>query len=183
MMMRKILVVVLFLFFLIGFFATGARVAARERGIELLTLLIESTESGELATMAGSLQIEEAEKEDITERGSPVTSKLEQYLAEKDPGPLKLSNFLQRGIRTAVSQGVSPNTIVLVLLFPLVAGLIAGGRHLLGLTGFGIFVPAILAVAFLATGVKVGMIMFVIIWSVATAARRITQKLKLQYLP
>ncbi len=140
-----------------------------------------------VATEAGLLEqskeIEEVVKEDITERESPVTGKLEGYLAEKDPGDLRWTNFLQHAIRNGVKQGVSANTIVLVLLFPLVASLIAAGRHLLGLTGFGIFVPVMLTVAFLATGIRVGIIMFIIIWILATVSRRITQKLKLQYLP
>ena len=142
-----------------------------------------STESGELATSSASLEIEAITKEDITERESPVTGRLEGYLAEKDLGVLNWKNFLQYGIRGAVEQGVSANTIVLVLLFPLVASLIAAGRHFLGLTGFGIFVPAMLAVAFVATGIRVGMLMFVIIWLTATFSRRLTKKLKMQYMP
>jgi hypothetical protein len=130
-----------------------------------------------------SAQIEEAAKEDITERASPVKGKLEGYLAERQLGSIGPSNFIQHAIRQAVIQGVSANTIVLVLLFPLVAGLIAAARHLLGLTGFGIFVPAILAVAFVATGIRVGMIMFVLIWLLATVSRSLTKKLGLQYLP
>ena len=97
--------------------------------------------------------------------------------------PLSWYNFLQYGIAQAVDQGVSADTIVLVLLFPLVASLIAAGRHLLGFHGFGIFVPAMLAVAFVATGIKVGLILFLVIYLTANLARKITQKLKLQYLP
>lgn len=130
-----------------------------------------------------TFDIEAATKQDITERTSPIKGKLEGYLAQKDPGPLNWYNFLQHSIRQAVDKGVSANTIVLVLLFPLIAGLIAAARHLLGLTGFGIFVPAMLSVAFLATGIKVGMGMFLIVWFLATISRKITAKLKLQYLP
>lgn len=97
--------------------------------------------------------------------------------------PLSWYNFLQYGIARAVDKGVSTETIVLVLLFPLVASLIAAGRHLLGLQGFGVFVPAMLAVAFVATGIKVGLILFAVIYLTANLARKITQKLKLQYLP
>jgi len=143
----------------------------------------EGTESGELATSSALLEIEAVTKEDITERESPVAGKLEGYLMEKEVGELTWKNFVQHGIRGAVSQGVSPNTIVLVLLFPLVAAMIAAGRHLLGLTGFGIFVPAILAVAFLATGIRVGLILFGVIWLTASLSRGITRKFKMQYLP
>lgn len=97
--------------------------------------------------------------------------------------PLSWYNFLQYGIAQAIEQGVSAETIVLVLLFPLVASLIAAGRHLLGFHGFGIFVPAMLAVALVATGIKVGLILFAVIYLTANLARKITQKLKLQYLP
>ena len=143
----------------------------------------EATESAEVATSAATMELEEAVKEDITERESPVKGKLEGYLDERDPGEYKWNNFLQVGIRQAVDKGVSANTIVLVLLFPLVAGLIAAARHLLGLTGFGIFVPAMLSVAFLATGIRVGLGLFLIIWVVATLSRKLTNKLKIQYLP
>ena len=40
-----------------------------------------------------------------------------------------------------------------------------------------------LAVALLATGIRVGLILFVVIWLAATIARFVTKKLRLQYLP
>jgi len=165
--MKKLLIVLVSLFLLVG--------ATRALAVE------EVIESGKTATV--SAQIEEATKEDITERTSPVKGRLEGYLAERKLKPVRPSNFIQHAIRQAVAQGVSANTIVLVLLFPLVAGLIVASRHLLGLTGFGIFVPAILAVVFVATGIRVGMIMFVLIWLMATVSRSLTKRLKLQYLP
>ena len=138
-----------------------------------------ATESATTATTAGSLQLQEVTKTDITERTSPIKGKLEAYLDEKVPGPLTWHNFLQYGIRNAVDQGVSPNTIVLVLLFALIAALIAAARHLIGITGFGILVPAMLAVALLATGIRVGLILFVVIWLAATIARFVTKRLRL----
>ena len=143
----------------------------------------EATASAEMATSAGTLSIEAVTKQDITERTSAVKGRLEGYLDEKEIGKLSWLNFLQQAIRQAVDKGVSANTIVLVLLFPLVAGLIAAARHLIGLTGFGIFVPAMLSVAFVATGIKVGIIMFAVVFFGASLARKATERLKLQYLP
>lgn len=144
---------------------------------------LEATGAAEMATSAGTLSIEAVTKQDLTERTSAVKGRLEGYLEQKKLGKLDWHNFLQHGIRQAVNKGVSANTIVLVLLFPLVAGLIAAARHLIGLTGFGIFVPAMLSVAFVATGIRVGLMMFAVVFLGATAARKITEKLKLQYLP
>lgn len=182
--MKKMLSVLLGMILLTGFVRPVFAVDAK---VEILQVMgieedVESTESAE-ATSAGQLELEEVVKEDITERESPVKSKLEGYLSEKDPGPLSWRNFVQYGIRQAVDQGVSPNTVVLVLLFPLVAAMIAAARHLFGLTGFGIFVPAMLSVAMVATGVKVGLILFSIILLVATLARTVTKRLRMQYLP
>jgi hypothetical protein len=167
------------------FFLVSGVVAPEVLGRKRLVIeeIVVAVEEEMMATESAIEQIEAVVKEDITERESPVAGKLEGYLTEKDPGPLSWRNFLQHAIRRAVSQGVSPNTIVLVLLFPLVASLIAGGRHLLGLTGFGIFVPAMLSVALVATGIRVGLVMFTVIWLVASLSRRITRKLKLQYMP
>lgn len=142
-----------------------------------------ATQSAEPATKSGTLEIQQATKQDLTERTSEVKGKLEGYLLQKPAGKLTWFNFLQQAIRQAVAKGVSANTIVLVLLFPLIAGLIAASRHLIGLTGFGIFVPALLSVAFVATGIKVGLVLFLIIWLSATIGRKLTKILKMQYLP
>ena len=53
----------------------------------------------------------------------------------------------------------------------------------MGLYGFGIFTPAVIAVAFLATGVTVGVILFAGILLMATLARMVMRKLKLPSLP
>jgi len=137
----------------------------------------------EMVATESAEKVEEAVKKDITERASPEKGRLEQYLLEREIGRLRPSNFIQYAIRQAVAKGVSSNTIMLVLMFPLVAGLIAAARHLLGLTGFGIFVPAILAVGFVATGIGVGIVLFLIILTVATISRSLTRGLKMQYMP
>jgi hypothetical protein len=145
----------------------------------------EATDSAEakVATEAASSQLQRVTETDLTERTSLVKDKLVSYLQAKDPGQLSWKNFLQVAIRQAVDKGVSANTIVLVLLFPVVAGLIAASRHLLGFQGFGIFVPAMLAVALVATGIKVGLILLMLIWLTANLSRRAIHYLKLQYLP
>lgn len=148
----------------------------------LLLFLTVSPLLAEEATDSGR-QIRQVSEQDITERTSAVKGRLEGYLADKELGPVSWNNWLQYSIRQAVDKGVAANTIVLVLLFPLVAGLIAAARHLLGFAGFGIFLPAMLAVAFLATGIKVGLSLLLITWLAATLSRQVTKRVKLQYLP
>jgi len=108
-----------------------------------------------------------------------------QLLREQKLGPVWPVNPLKYAIRAAVVTGVPANTIVLLLLLPLVAMVIAAFRHLIGLRGFGIFLPAALSVVFVATGPVVGIGLFLVIVASSTIPRIILRrlKLKLQYLP
>jgi len=98
-------------------------------------------------------------------------------------GALSAVNFLRYGILHAIEAGVPQNTIVLLLLFPLIVTLIAAARHLFGLRGFGIFTPAVIAVAFLSTGLALGLGLFLGTLAIAAVSRASTHVLKLQYLP
>lgn len=92
---------------------------------------------------------------------------------------------LRHAVKYAVLSGVSVETVVLILLLPIVGSLIAAFRHLIGLRGFGIFLPAAVSVVFLAIGPVVGFCLFLLIVSISTAFRFLVRKLKfhLQYLP
>jgi len=109
-------------------------------------------------------------------------SRLELVLDREISGPVWLSP-LKVGIRNAVSRGVSVNTIILLLLFPLTAALVAFSRQVVGLNGFGIFIPALVAVAFLSTGVPAGLVLFLAIVLAAISCRFLIRKVKLPYLP
>jgi len=126
----------------------------------------------------------------ITEKGSDLTEpegeaqgKLEKLLLEQNLSGLGPFNFIRHAISAAVSNGVPANTIVLVLLFPVVTTIIAASRHLIGLRGFGIFTPALVAVAFLATGIVSGLLLFLVIIVVASTGRVIISKFKMPYMP
>ncbi|MBI3443597.1 hypothetical protein HY008_02915 [Candidatus Woesebacteria bacterium] len=94
-------------------------------------------------------------------------------------------NFVRIAIESAIASGVPANTIVLLLLLPLVAAFIAAARHLAGIRGFGIFLPAALSVVFVATGPAVGIFLFLVIVTVSTGIRMILRRyrIRLQYLP
>ena len=122
---------------------------------------------------------------DITQQTEETVEPLVQLLREQKLGPVWPVNPLKYAIRAAVVTGVPANTIVLLLLLPLVAMVIAAFRHLIGLRGFGIFLPAALSVVFVATGPVVGIGLFLVIVASSTIPRIILRrlKLKLQYLP
>jgi len=92
-------------------------------------------------------------------------------------------NFFQAIINQAIASGVSEKTIVLFLLLPLVASLVGVARHLIGFRALGIFIPTALALAFYATGIGVGLLLFMAILFSAMLVRRLLRRLRLHYLP
>lgn len=115
----------------------------------------------------------------------PALGHLELILKNQSLGRVWPLNPIKYAIRSAVEAGVPANTLALLLLLPLVATLIAAIRHLVGLRGFGIFLPAALSVVFVATGPILGIGLFLVIVLVSTIVRIVMRslKLKLQYLP
>jgi hypothetical protein len=148
-------------------------------------ILIETATDSAVATPAATVaeKIEEKKAQDITEPTGREKSKLAQYLEQNPPGPLSWNNFLQHAVANAVAKGVPANILVLVILFPLIASLIAASRHVIGLRGFGIYIPAVLSVALVSTGILAGLLIFSAISGAALLSKKPLRKLKVSYLP
>ena len=82
-----------------------------------------------------------------------------------------------------VSQGVPLDTVKLLLLFPLIATLIAFLRQVIGIKAFGIYTPAIITFAFLVTGIKYGLAVFASVIVVGMFSRYLLKRFRLLYLP
>lgn len=122
---------------------------------------------------------------DITQKSQETLGPLEKLLKSQELGSIWPYNPIKYAIRGAVAAGVPANTIVLLLLLPIVTFVIAFSRNVIGIRGFGIFLPAALAVTLVATGPIVGIGLFLVIVLVSTAMRMTLRalKVKLQYLP
>lgn len=189
--MKSIVIFILAVFLLmssnsISFAQTRPSLVTGEVTLEsdLATDSATATDGALLATPAAELdQRVQERKEDITQPSGPQKGRLETFLDENPPEPLAWNNFVQHAIRYAVSKGVPVNTLVLVLLFPFIASLIAGSRHMIGLRGFGVYIPAVLSVALVSTGILEGIIIFLAIVLTASLSKRLVVPLKLSYLP
>lgn len=151
-------------------------------GVESLATPTISTSSALEATPAATVQPTPEVKTDLTQP-TESKSRLERLLDEQYVSSTWPNNFLKVGIRKAIGGGVPANTIVLLLLFPLVAVLVAFSRNVIGINGFGIFTPAVVSVAFLATGITAGLVLFLAIIGTATLVRMTIRKVSLPYLP
>ncbi|MFH2085320.1 MAG: 7TM domain-containing protein [bacterium] len=143
----------------------------------------ESAQFADASVSAGIVERRVEEKTDLTQPISETKNKLEKLLEDNPVGSLRWNNFMRVTVHRAVSNGVPVNTVVLIMLFPLIVAMVAAARHLIGIRGVGILTPALLAVAFLATGVWAGMALFLVILCVTILARTVLKTFKLQYLP
>lgn len=123
-------------------------------------------------------------KEKLTEPQIPL-GELEKTLSGQKLGPLGITNFFKYTIHQAVAIGVPINTIVLILLLPILIAVIAALRHLVGIQGFGIFTPTVISIALYATGIIPGLFLFFAILMVTNLGRVILRKVKIKihYLP
>lgn len=86
-------------------------------------------------------------------------------------------------IQYLISHGIPQETISLLVMVPIVATIIAFSRQFIGVKGFGIYTPLIISFAFLSTGLKFGLALFLAILLVGTLSRLVVKKLRLLYLP
>lgn len=121
---------------------------------------------------------------DLTQKSEESIAPLEKILREGTLGATWKSP-LKHLVYQAVQNGVPVNTLVLLMLLPVVAMFVAGARHIVGLQGFGILLPTALSIAFLALGPLVGIALFLVIVGTSTFGRIGLRKIKLRlhYLP
>ena len=174
-MRRNLLSISFFLSLFLGFIATSTILA---QGLGPIS-------PSPTSTAEGSPTPEPTPRPDLTQKIEETLGPLEKLLDEQKLGSVWPANPMKYAIRGAIEAGVPANTIVLLLLLPVVAFVIAAARHIVGLRGFGIFLPAALSVVFVATGPVLGIVLFLSIVTVSTLFRIILRrsKVKLQYLP
>ena len=87
-------------------------------------------------------------------------------------------------IQYFIREGVPLGTVVLLLVLPIVVTLIAFFRQVIGIKAFGIYTPAIVTFAFLATPqLRYGVVVFVSVILVGMLMRFALKNLRILYLP
>jgi len=92
-------------------------------------------------------------------------------------------NLGKTAVRLAIEKGIEPSLIVLLFLLPLVATLVSVLHYIFGLSGYGIFMPTMIAVTFLATGIFGGLLLFAMILVISIFGGLLLRKLKLHFWP
>ena len=92
-------------------------------------------------------------------------------------------NLLSSLVNFMLLHGVSSQTVMLLLMLPLIATILAFLKQVIGLTTFGLYAPSIVALSFLALGWKVGLIFLIAIVATGYATRSIMRRWRLLYIP
>lgn len=86
-------------------------------------------------------------------------------------------------IQWILNNGVPLETVILILMLPIIATFIAFLRQIVGIKAFGIYTPLIITFALLATGIKYGIFIFVVVLLVGFFMRFLLKPFRLLYLP
>lgn len=95
-------------------------------------------------------------------------------------GPL---NFMSYLLNYLINKGVDQNTILLILMLPVIATIITIARQIIGIKAFGIYIPSIIALTFVVTSLQFGIITFIALLITGTLTRIVAKRLRLLYLP
>lgn len=104
-------------------------------------------------------------------------------IIDQKTGKLRFWNFMSYFLNSLIESGVPDNTVLLILLLPIIATVVAFMRQVVGITTFGIYTPSIITLAFLILGLKFGLVTFIIILATGAIVRQAMSKLKLLFIP
>ncbi len=82
-----------------------------------------------------------------------------------------------------ISKGIPSNTIVLLLMLPVIATIIAFLKQVIGITTFGLYTPSIITLSFLALGLEFGLAILFIIIITGAILRKMLDRFRLLHIP
>lgn len=129
-------------------------------------------------------EIEKIKKSDVTQPEEEEEKREFLRLFKNRPADhLTVTNFMAYGVQYAVKSGVPANTIILILLLPFLACIVAAFRHIIGLPSLGLLVPIAFSITLLATGISAGAILLAAILLASGLARFLLKRLRIMQLP
>lgn len=96
---------------------------------------------------------------------------------------LNIWNFMTYFVNFLVESGIPDNTIVLILMLPIIATIIVFMRQVIGMNTFGMYTPLIICLTFLILGLKFGLITLMTALVVGMTTRFALKKVHLLFMP
>lgn len=92
-------------------------------------------------------------------------------------------NALQTLVNYMLTHGVPSDTVLLLLMLPVIATILTFLKQVIGITTFGLYTPSIIALSFLALGWHIGLLFFFFILGTSYATRECMRRWRLLYIP
>lgn len=92
-------------------------------------------------------------------------------------------NFMSFFVNYMVERGVPSNSLLLILMLPVIVTIVAFLKQVIGLTTLGVYTPSIIALSFVALGIQFGFLIFVLILFFGTLTRLFLRRYRLLYIP
>lgn len=137
-------------------------------------ILITRKEGIPLLLSAGTVQqsIQEIERRDI-----------DQLTIDESTAGVRPWNLLSTLVNAMLTKGVPSQTVILLLVLPVIATILAFLKQVIGITTFGLYTPSIIALSFLALGWQIGVFFLLFIIVTGYATRAIMRRWRLLYIP
>lgn len=92
-------------------------------------------------------------------------------------------NLLSSLVNYMLTHGIASQTVILLLMLPIIATILAFFKQVIGITTFGLYTPSIVALSFLALGWKLGLLFLFVILLSGYATRSFMKRWRLLYIP
>lgn len=146
-----------------------------------------ATDSAHLASQSAALEqkkLEQIKKEDVTKpEEKEVKKEILELFEKRQVKKLNWYNAMAYTVQYAVEAGLPANTIVLILLLPVLCTLVVFSRHIIGLPSLGMLVSVALSITLVSTGITAGIILLVSILLGSTFARILLKRIRIIQLP
>lgn len=129
------------------------------------------------------LPADDAEVAKSTVLNSSIDSKLLGTFSTRTVQNIGITNFMSFGLSFLINRGVPINNIILILMLPIIATILAFARQVVGIKAFGIITPTMTTLTFLVMGLSSGVVVFVAVLLSGTLTRLALRRYHLMYLP
>lgn len=146
-----------------------------------VTIASESAAASESAKELA--EIAKIQQQDVTRPEGPEDELALRLFEQRPADSPTITNIMAFLVQSSVKAGVPSRTVILILLLPMLATIIAFIRHVIGLPSIGMLVPAALSITLLSTGITAGLILLATIIFSSTVARILLKKVRIMQLP
>lgn len=108
---------------------------------------------------------------------------IDTLLLDASSTGLRPWNVLSTLTNAMLVRGMPSQTVILLLVLPVIATILAFLKQVVGITTFGLYTPSVIALSFLALGWQMGVLFLVAILFVGYGARRLMRGWRLLYVP